>query len=72
MLKEALKIGISVVKNTHTYTFDGRIHRQEWGGSIGLRVNWKHYLGVYALVGPNPQVMISRIWDTSEADETVC
>ena len=29
MLKEALKIGMSVVMNNHMYTFDGRIHRQE-------------------------------------------
>ena len=38
MLKEALKIGMSVVMNNHMYTFDGRIHRQESGGSIGLEL----------------------------------
>ena len=38
MLKEALKIGMSVVMNNHMYTFDGRIHRQESGGSIDLEL----------------------------------
>ena len=38
MLKEALKIGISVVMNNHIYTFNGRIHRQESGDSIGLEL----------------------------------
>ena len=38
MLKEALKIGMSVVMNNHMYTFDGRIHQQESGGSIGLEL----------------------------------
>ena len=37
-LKEALKIGMLVVMNNHMYTFDGRIHRQESGGSIGLEL----------------------------------
>ena len=38
MLKEALKIGISVVTNNHMYTFDVRIHGQDSGGSIGLEL----------------------------------
>ena len=37
MIKESLKIGLSVVMN-NMYTFDGRIHRQESEGSIGLEL----------------------------------
>ena len=39
MLKEALKIGMAIVINNHIYTFDGCIHRQESGVSIGLKKN---------------------------------
>ena len=51
MLKEALKIGMTVFMNNHMYMFDGRIHRQEWGGSIGLE-----------LIGNIAQVFMIR-WD---------
>ena len=38
MLTEALKIGMLVVMNNHTYTFDGKVYRQQSGGSIGLEL----------------------------------
>ena len=38
MLKEPRKIGMLVLMNNHMYMFDGRIHRQESGGSIGLEL----------------------------------
>ena len=38
MLNEALKIGMLVVMDNNMYKFDGRIHRQESGGSIGLEL----------------------------------
>ena len=38
MLTEALKIGMTVVMSKHVYIFDGKMHHQQSGGSIGLEL----------------------------------
>ena len=38
MLIEALRIGLKVVMNNHTYKFDGCIPKQQRGGPIGLEL----------------------------------
>lgn len=38
MLTEALKVGMMVVMNNHTYTFNKKVYRQQSGGSIGLEL----------------------------------
>ena len=36
VLKEALRIGLSVVMHNHTYVFESTIRRKDEGGAIGL------------------------------------
>ena len=36
MLTEALKISMMVVMSNDVYMFDGKMHHQQLGGSIGL------------------------------------
>ena len=38
MLTEAIKIGMTVVMSNHVYMFDGKMHHQQSGGSIGLEL----------------------------------
>ena len=39
MLTEAFKIGILVVMSNHVYMFDGKMHHQQSGGSVGLELS---------------------------------
>ena len=38
MLTEALKIGMTFVMSNHVYMFDGKMHHQQLGGSIALKL----------------------------------
>ena len=40
MLKEALKMCMSVDMNNHRYKFDGHTHRQEFGGLELIGMIW--------------------------------
>ena len=38
MLKEALRVVLTVIMKNHVYTFDGEIRKQVKGGLIGLKL----------------------------------
>ena len=38
MLKEALRVVLTVIMKNHVYTFDGQIRKQIRGGPIGLKL----------------------------------